>query len=409
MQGASPSYALLRHGVSPGDPHLIAPALPDHQLIPPYRPEGALPGAPAAADLRLYQQQQEEAVGQLKAELRGLGDQLLLLRQSASSWQQVAAAVTGVDSRCAANTSQLAALGAGVAQVRAAQVRAAQGRQQEASSAQHQEVQGRLAALRGRLDALAEAAPKADAAALQPLDSRLEQAEQALADLQSRIDQQAAAPPAAGIAPAAAAAAAAVAGVQAELAAAQGAHRGTALRQEAQQAQLSGIQSELQALQGGHARVEGQLAAQQAWLSTRLAELQAAQGGAAQQHAGQVERLAAQLAEVAAQVEQHAQRLQQQEEHGQQRQLVPGPPQAEQVAGVQGEQVEQLAAVQAAVDDINQRLFELRVEVQNATEDSASQAAATKCQVSNSGSKSAPLFLLGLGCCQVASMIVQAE
>jgi chromosome segregation ATPase len=361
VQDASPSYALLRHGVSPGDPHLIAPALPEHQLIPPYRPDRALPAA-AAADLRHYQHQQEEAIGQLKAELRGLGDQLGLLRQSASSWQQVTAAVTGVDSRCAANTSQLAALGAGVAEVRAAQ-----GRLREASSAHHQEVQGCLAALGGRLDSLAQAAPKSDAAELQPLDSRLERAEQALAGLQARLDQQAAVP-ASGIDLAVtAAAAAAVAGVQAELGAVQGAQRGTAQRHEAQQAQLGGIQSDLQALQGTHGRVEGQLAAQQAWLSAQLAELRAAQGSAAQQQGGQMERLAAQLAEVAAQMEQHAQQLQQQ---------LPAP------GSLQAEQLQQLVAVQAAVDDINQRLFELRVEVQNATEDTASDAAANKRQVS---------------------------
>ena len=374
MQGASPSYALLRHGVSPGDPHLIAPALPDHQLIPPYRPDGALPGAPAA-DLRQHQQQQQqqEAVGQLKTELRGLGDQLVLLRQSASSWQQVAAAVTGVDSRCAANTSQLAARGAGVAEVRASH-----GRLQESSSTQYQEVQGCLAALGGRLDALAQGASKADAAALQPLDSRLEQGEQALAGLQSRLDQQGAVP-AAGIPPAvAAAAAAAVASVQAELAAVQGTQRGTAHVQEAQQAQLGGIQSDLQALQCSHGRVEGQLAAQQAWLSAQLAELRAAQGRASQQQGGQVEQLAVQLAEVSAQVEQHAQQLQQQQ---QEQHVVPGPEQADQVAAAQTEQLQQLAAVQTAVDDINQRLFELRVEVQNATEDTASEAAATKRQV----------------------------
>jgi hypothetical protein len=43
--------------------------------------------------------------------------------------------------------------------------------------------------------------------------------------------------------------------------------------------------------------------------------------------------------------------------------------------------VGQLSAVQAAVDDANQRLFELRVEFQNAADDAGILASSTKRQV----------------------------
>ncbi|KAL4421572.1 hypothetical protein ABPG75_010863 [Micractinium tetrahymenae] len=384
------SYALLRQGVSPRDPHLIAPAVPGacgspvctaycggsdggvltDGLIAAARPLSPLRPAAAAENGRGWRQ-----------ELSALGEQL---RSAAAGWQGLAAAVTSVQSSSAAQAGQLAGLSSGVADLRAAQ-----GRLEQAAAQQRLETQGRLAELGGRLDALAACPPpppteghatwvgssssaRAASAAerearLAPLAARLSQMEAAVAGLQARVGQ------AAEAAPAAPASSAELAALQAQLAALQHAQRSAVQRQE-------------------------EHAAQSVLLSGQLAELGAAQSDNSRQLSTRLEQLAEQLAGLGAQMEEQRQCPQGPEACSSQEQqharafvtaglsLERFEQLAEQVAmgaaAVQGlqAQVGPLAGLPAALDDVNQRLFELRVEVQNAGEDSAISTASIKRQ-----------------------------
>lgn len=316
-----PSYALLRQGVSPRDPHLIAPAhaaLPDGryspELIPPFYPpprrtSSGPPVQPCTPPL---------APSPTDQGLDRLQGELAAMRASALGWQQVASAVAGVDSSCTARLGELTASVTGL--------QTAQGRLEEGGAIRERETQGRLTALSGRVEALAATVATAAAAdsdragAAAPtdpdLDDRLAQTQAALAELQNRIEQQVASVAAAAEAhgnsaaeatAAAAAATAAVASLQAAAAGLRAAQESAAEREEAQQQEIQRVTSELVALQSSQGEASQQAAAQQALLCAQVAELKAEQAAAcdaAQQQACRMEQLAAQLMGLAAAAEQ---------------------------------------------------------------------------------------------------------
>ena len=292
------TYCLLRHGVSPRDPHLVAPTLPTDEeldaalLIPAVY--ARRPDTSASADL-------SGQVAALKEELQGLSSQMGQLQHSAAEWQ--AAAAAGLDAKQATAARELAALGSAVAAL-----------QQVSSTAG-----GRLDDLSRHVDtAAAEASARTQAVAAGLQASREQWAVTAAAPAPTTTVAEAAA----------------LAEVQAQVRALQEAQQGAAQRQEAGS---EGIKRLAAALQAAEAAAEAQ-AAQHDQLSSQVAQLEAA---------------TAQQAEATRRT---------------------APAAAEAVASLAAIQA-QLAAVQAAVDDTNQRLFELRVEVQNAAGDAAAEHA----------------------------------
>lgn len=127
-----PSYgALLRQGVSPSDPHLLAPAAEarpgrspgvEADLIvsvqatsasprkPPRLPRAPtlpLPSPPEEAALAPSAELElGAAVDRLRGDLKGLAEQMAALR----GWQAAAGALTALETRCAAHDSQLGEL-----------------------------------------------------------------------------------------------------------------------------------------------------------------------------------------------------------------------------------------------------------------------------------------------------------
>lgn len=339
LQSGAPPYALLRVGVSPGDPHLIAPALPEGEgglikavSVPtPYagsyppgfscHPLPITPTPPAAAALAPSAALELEA---LRRQIGEVGGQLAALRSAAAGWQAAATRVDGLDSCCAAQGGQISELSTGLADLAA--------RHQEAEAAgaeRQQQAETQLAALGSKVDALASATAAAaasvaaaaaehsssagvPAAELAPLSERLAQTEQALAQLQADVERQAAAGPGALEAAAAAAAVAAMAGLQAEVSGLRGQVGRAAERGEAAQQDVARLVGEVQALHSAQGSAMQQATAQHALLASQLAELQAAHAahaGAVTQQNGRVEQLAADLAAAAAQLQDHQQQL----------------------------------------------------------------------------------------------------
>ena len=316
---------MLRQGVSPGDPHLIAPASDCEYgtgaadaLIPP-RWRAPAPSSPGPRPFSpLSPAGENTRADRLRAELGGLGEQL---RAAAAGWQDVAAVVAGVEGSSAAQASQLTALSAGLADLRAAQ-----GRLEAASAEQWREVKGQLTALGGRLGGVVAMQPDGTqnggpsstgggqpAAARQAaeLAALLQRAEAALAGLQARADRHADAPPAT-MPPAE------LASVREQLAALQAAAASHADRHDAQQAELGQLGAALQAEQRGRSAAAREAAATQARLAAQLSALErAAAGGTASTHqlSARVEQLATQLAAVGAQLEEQR-AAQQQAGHG---------------------------------------------------------------------------------------------
>ena len=331
---APPSYALLREGVSPRDPHLIAPrpssghscghasADGDHGaaagLIPPFFPpprrtSSGPPAQPCTPPLA------PSPTGDDLDRLRG---ELAAVRASALGWQQVAASAAGVDARCAQRCGELAAGVAGL--------QAAQGRLEDGAAAQQREVAGRFSALASRVDALAAAAAAAPRAAayadatagIAPdLAARLAATEAALSELQAGIAQRAEAMAAAAAAhdSRAAEAAAAVAGLQADTAALRAGQERAAEQLDAQGRQVGQLSAGLRELQGSQAAAQQQAAQQEAELASQLAGLQAAQAAqdnVAQHHASALQQLAAQLDDLQAATTQLQQQQEQRQELG---------------------------------------------------------------------------------------------
>lgn len=289
------SYALLRPGVPPHDPHLIAPVVPGTCGSPVCTAWGGTSDAGGVAGgliaaARPLSSLRSPAVAQhsrgWRQELAGLGEQL---RAATAGWQGLAAAVASVQGSSAAQAGQLAGLSS-----RVADLQAAQGRLEQAAAEQRLEVQGRLAELGGRLDALAAgplppaggwgpgqeagsggsaaAATAAEGEALQAvLAARLARLEAELAGLQ--------------------------AGMQQEGGDAAGASAGQPSGElAAMQAQLAALKS----AQGSAERRQEEAAAQAALLGGQLAELGAEQRDSWRQLGTRVEQLAQLLAEMGA-------------------------------------------------------------------------------------------------------------
>jgi chromosome segregation ATPase len=322
--------------------------------VPPPPPPFEAAGLPAQAGQQLLQ------AAKLKDELRDMQEQLFMLRQSASCWQQVEAKAAGAERQCSATTAKVAALGTDLADLQSSQAR-----MQQASRSSHREVQEKLAALNTQVDALkvqGRGVASATAAELAPLEGRVRQAEEELSALHARLEQQTAAVSAALAAAAASAAAvpepvsstpstsaAELASLQAEVQAMQGAHVSVQQRQDVQREEVLRVSSKLQDVQAAVAAAAKQHTGQLKEFASQHSELGAVRK-VAEVHASQIEQLSAQVADVAALVQQQQQQLEQQR----QEQL------ALDVPPVDPEEVRQLSAQvhtsAAAIQDLQQQV-----------------------------------------------------
>lgn len=368
-----PSFALLRQGVSPGDPHLIAPALgegTDDLISPFYPPVQLAAGQPTHKQMRAQggQQQLAELAG-LKKRLCGLNGQLEAVRVQANGWQKMTADVGSLE-------GQMSLLRDGMAGLEAAQARL-----QQSSYNTQRNTQQQLLSLGRRMEGLAdnEAARGVDEA-LAPLSARLQQAEQALGHLSGRVQNMQGEVQQAGPLAEADAwnpAAASLREELQELCSSQGA---TSERQDAQALQLAQVAKTLQIVQASVSAAAKQHATQLCEFGSQRAEI-ARMKSKAEVEAELVQRLTAQLADVS----RHLEQLASVSAHGAGAPEIAALQERVESNAVAVEQLQtrslQVATVQEAVDDANQRLFELRVEALNATEASAILSRSAKGQV----------------------------
>jgi hypothetical protein len=328
------------------------------------------------------QQQQLAEVAVMQESVRTLTEQLEAVHRQAVGWQKVTANVASLDSRHVATDNQLSLLSECMAGLEAAQAR-----MQQASHNSQRDVQQQLASFKERMEGLAvDKAARGLDEVLAPLSSRLQQAEQALDDLSGRLHStRGEGQEEAGSLVDAGSWSAAVASLQEELQELRSSQGATAERQDAQALELAGVAKTLQVVQASVSAAAQQHATQLGQFGSQHAEVTRIKSKA-EVHAARVEQLAGQLADV-------SRRLDQQE----QQQLADAAPRGADLAEVAAlhkrlesnaaavEQLQaqavQVATVQEAVDEANQRLFELRVEALNAAEDSAILGRSAKRQV----------------------------